>query len=1079
MKILAIRGENIASLPEFEINFRDEPLRSSGLFAIIGPTGAGKSSLLDTICLALFNKVPRLDDAGTIGLKFNSNFGEIGQNDIIHIIRRGASTCRAEVEFLGIDGNEYKAYWGYRPPGRAKAAPKEEHVLTRLSDNQILSNGKKRDYLVDIEKLLGLKYEQFTRTVFLSQGRFAEFLKSDENSRSELLEKITGTGIYAIISKNIFERNKIESASLETLKSQFVNLQLLSPEKILEISQEVERQKHIHDYMIKLSTSVKNWKKASVDLEMIAEKFKNNKIDESKEKIVFDTSESDLATLEKSNTEREYIFEKVSILDKDLAVLIQNEINADKNLKTSLKTLEELTDQSKAALTKIANEENNIKSYEEWLFLNKNFESLCLEWTRWQHVFQDCSNSLIEQNKLNQQNKLFEASLIEVDKKIFALNSNIKLIEVELGEIDRNQLPEILDRLNKELDEIKICHDYFKVYNDLKKATKGKEDYIAKKNKAELELSPASEAAKVANQMYDLAVKSIGENVESLRSELKKGDSCPVCGSIEHPYVGKDHKLKSLIDDQRKIKELSQKHFNEVESHFTVMSTMLKTAEQQTVLNEQLIQKTAIPSSLLFIKLKDVAEIEQFQVLEDERKRVRLDVVSLNSKNTFSQNLQKLETENLKLQSDKIGLVTKMNAGNDNYTSEEARFEKFATQLDTVYGGPEWRILWCKDPGHFEKDQEKKILEYNSVLLKLKASQELFVQAEVQKNTLSLSIPTCSKTAKTNELTFKQIQNSVIVLRTERTSLFGNDTVKDVREKNELLILSKRNLKELARASLQRIKDQGTSLVGEEKGKVSEINILSNEIISFASILSSKSTGELDFDFDNVSPIKFFEHKNAIDEKIAEIDNKLQKHINDKAEREALLRQNKAAQLNAEEIQTKISIQSIAQDKWNKLNSEIGSADGKLFRKIAQAYTLDILLIHANLQLSQITSRYKLEQTGDSVHFGVIDQENYGEMRPVHTLSGGETFIVSLALALGLSSMASNGLTIESLFIDEGFGTLDSETLKCVMNALSQLQAQGRKVGLITHVEEMKEQIPTRIEVVKEGQGTSSVRITG
>ena len=179
------------------------------------------------------------------------------------------------------------------------------------------------------------------------------------------------------------------------------------------------------------------------------------------------------------------------------------------------------------------------------------------------------------------------------------------------------------------------------------------------------------------------------------------------------------------------------------------------------------------------------------------------------------------------------------------------------------------------------------------------------------------------------------------------------------------------------------------------------------------------------------------------------------------------------------DLQSEIDKQSAIAAKWGNLSAAIGSANGNAFKIIAQQFTLEALLVEANRELSIITPRYSLRMLGESMHFGVVDHDSFGELRPVHTLSGGETFIVSLALALGLSRMAGGELTVESLFIDEGFGTLDADTLRCVMVALSSLHAQGRKVGLITHVEEMKEQIPVRIEVVKMGQGTSRVEVRG
>jgi exonuclease SbcC len=166
-------------------------------------------------------------------------------------------------------------------------------------------------------------------------------------------------------------------------------------------------------------------------------------------------------------------------------------------------------------------------------------------------------------------------------------------------------------------------------------------------------------------------------------------------------------------------------------------------------------------------------------------------------------------------------------------------------------------------------------------------------------------------------------------------------------------------------------------------------------------------------------------------------------------------------------------------EEWSIVCEQVGSADGKLFKRIAQQFTLELLLEEANAQLVSVAPRYGLRMLGGSLHFAVLDHESYDELRPVQTLSGGESFLVSLGLALGLSRMAGGDVSVESLFIDEGFGTLDAETLQGVMRALSSLHAQGRKVGVITHVEEMKDQIPARIEVVRVGPGRSIVRIVG
>ncbi|RTX95209.1 chromosome segregation protein SMC [Pseudomonas sp. C 49-2] len=163
--------------------------------------------------------------------------------------------------------------------------------------------------------------------------------------------------------------------------------------------------------------------------------------------------------------------------------------------------------------------------------------------------------------------------------------------------------------------------------------------------------------------------------------------------------------------------------------------------------------------------------------------------------------------------------------------------------------------------------------------------------------------------------------------------------------------------------------------------------------------------------------------------------------------------------------------------RWARLNALIGSATGDTFRKIAQAYNLDLLVHHANVQLRQLVRRYRLKRGGSMLGLLVMDTEMGDELRSVHSLSGGETFLVSLALALGLASMASSTLKIESLFIDEGFGSLDPESLQLAMDALDGLQAQGRKVAVISHVQEMHERIPVQIQVKRQGNGLSTLEV--
>ncbi|HEY1043654.1 MAG TPA: AAA family ATPase [Telluria sp.] len=193
------------------------------------------------------------------------------------------------------------------------------------------------------------------------------------------------------------------------------------------------------------------------------------------------------------------------------------------------------------------------------------------------------------------------------------------------------------------------------------------------------------------------------------------------------------------------------------------------------------------------------------------------------------------------------------------------------------------------------------------------------------------------------------------------------------------------------------------------------------------------------------------------------------------------LSQDDARRESAQTIMGQVEKQQEVERRWGRMNELIGSSDGKKFRNYAQQFTLDVLLGYANSHLSHLARRYRLERVptagGPSLGLLVRDQDMGGEVRSVNSLSGGESFLVSLALALGLASLSSNRVRVESLFIDEGFGSLDSDTLRVAMDALDSLQAMGRKVGVISHVQEMAERISARIIVQPGGAGLSTVTV--
>jgi len=194
------------------------------------------------------------------------------------------------------------------------------------------------------------------------------------------------------------------------------------------------------------------------------------------------------------------------------------------------------------------------------------------------------------------------------------------------------------------------------------------------------------------------------------------------------------------------------------------------------------------------------------------------------------------------------------------------------------------------------------------------------------------------------------------------------------------------------------------------------------------------------------------------------------------------LAQDDARRKAAESMLADIAGQQEIEQRWATMYDLIGSQDGKKFRNYAQQFTLDVLLGYANAHLAQLAPRYQLERIDNpaqpSLGLLVRDLHMGDEKRSVHSLSGGESFLVSLAMALGLASLSSNRVRVESLFIDEGFGSLDAETLRVAMDALDGLQSMGRKVGVISHVQEMTERIATRIVVQPAANGRSAVSVS-
>ncbi|SHN04515.1 exonuclease SbcC [Duganella sacchari] len=237
MKILKISGKNLASLAEeFSVDFEAEPLASTGLFAISGPTGAGKSTLLDALCLALYDATPRLLRVAGRSLLADVGNETVSTQDPRTLLRRGTAEGYAEVDFVGSDGASYRARWSVRRSRtKAEGALQPTMMSLKLLPSEQPIGATKTEVKAEIEKRIGLSFEQFTRAVLLAQNEFSAFLKAEDNERGELLETLTGSTVYSEISMRAFERNKLEQAALQKLNLRLADQKPLSADQRAEL----------------------------------------------------------------------------------------------------------------------------------------------------------------------------------------------------------------------------------------------------------------------------------------------------------------------------------------------------------------------------------------------------------------------------------------------------------------------------------------------------------------------------------------------------------------------------------------------------------------------------------------------------------------------------------------------------------------------------------------------------------------------------------------------------------------------------------------------------------------------------
>lgn len=1238
MKILSIRIKNLASIGEAFIDFEDEPLASTGVFAITGATGAGKSTLLDAICLALYGKTPRYDLARESGVELKDTSGStISQGDVKSILMDGTASGFAQVTFKGLNKQIYRAEWQVKRArekitGRLQA---DSIQLFNVSTNTPFPE-KKTETLAEIEKLIGLNFHQFTRSVLLAQGDFTAFLKADKDSKASLLEKLTGTEIYSEISIAVFDKCRQATQVLKDLMLKMDDVDILPEESITEFVQE---KKDIEKVLVESATELKQVEKSiqwyntleefqkqkqtsETILQVAAKNLKEQETGKNELSLVeevqvlkphFNQKGRVFSAISKRKSEKEIQIVAIAQLKKEIESAgnfiqsneqkiteqrLQQRENQPKftearQLDTLLQEKEKQAksthEQNEAIVQRKVTQEKivtdtqrkidelnrHINNIENWLETNAARKLPAENNSLIQSKLKDGENFLTalstENENLEDSKKKAQTAnetLLERRKEIELINISLSKVNEKIGEfrekisnISLSELSQKKDALNEQNTvNLKATSLWGQLFREKENQQKGTE----KLNELYLLLGGSERQLPInANLLNETRIKKehsekilaksrlqLAENVESLRAHLTEGEECPVCGSLEHPFKIHNPQLDAVMADLEKdakdCNEAHEKILQKKSGLETSIKSLNKQVEESKKENERV---TTLINSLqsgwenLALDKECFVQPEEkiSSWLENTISLAGKEMKELNNKIDFYyETKSQLEKEEEKKKNDDeqlkemekqfANIEWEIKSFEKNKTQSENFIQKYQTQLDTIlkelnpfFSKADWSEKWKSGPADFaekltqfsqtwlakndqlkeykeeisplkvkagelenyfreiQSEAAKKLKELNSILEEKSSLQDkrlvLFegqdvneveqrIQEEldntIQKNEKEKLVHVDFKNQLlTHETEFKTLTNTIVEEESEFESV--NQLIE-----NWLSEYNEKNKVELVIDSLEKMVDKDAGWIKERREFFQKLN---ESLVEARSVFQNKSLMLTNHQTTD-EPKELLEKL----QKKFEALNQSRENLNQrKGEIGHILQQQEANNKRFESLKVLLEKNRKESENWNKLSDLIGSPDGKKFRRIAQEYTLEILLVHANHHLEFLSKRYVLSRIPDTLALQILDRDMGDEIRTVFSLSGGESFLVSLALALGLASLSSDKMQVESLFIDEGFGSLDPETLDMAMDALDRLHSQGRKVGVISHVQEMKERITTQIQVEKMSSGKSRV----
>ncbi len=964
MRIEKVVIENLNSLlGRFEIDLTDRAY-AGGLFAIVGPSGAGKTTVLDAICLALYGKTPRIESISDA-------------HD--ELMNKGASACRAEAVFTA-GGKRYKSVFVHERAKGAKPfrAVKRELLAQAADGAWQVAAARIREVDERIEEICGLDYGRFTRSIMLAQFRFAEFLQANSNERAAILEQITDMDIYRRISIAVYERTQRQKQQLAETRSRIGDITILSEAEEAARKEEAVQLEEVaaaHETLKNVLSACRAMAQQLQGLEEQYEKYKKAKTPLAEEK------------------------EKRLLAFKQAEQVEQTQIKKNDELADTLKIVREIDIKATNKVDEIKRFDREIADDDDRINANKK-----------------AVLDIFKKYEPDATGERYRA-LYETDDVSAQLRGKAKReldAAVKMAEIVETQIRQALARKDEShwrsrLELLKKALPLAEAMDELKKAQEKLTVFKTQQAALESEHNAFEQTAKEIEEKFEYAKLNMRFGEE--RRRLQDGKPCPLCGALDHPVAGE------ALDDA---------YFEETKQQYEQMQR----------------QRDDIKNRMRQIELR----IDDLGALLDEKTRfIDENGASLSALDGQSETdvIAKAIDEIEKRLSVYTDLLKKKNNAAENVTAMTERF------------------------GGIDKDVEM-----------IDSRKRNIADAENDK--------------KKKQQRKEQVQTELDALNAQRKAIFG-DMDADAEE-----TAAKRRLQQAQdeKEQSRKLSDQASRALGQNgkdlsrtKGDIDtlSLNLKANYEKSAADAVSVQSIS----DDEDVTALYglYMDAAAALGEQpdadaLGSSADALGALISGEIARLGSVRQ--ILKANAESRQTVKTLKSqekiyrLAVEKWEKLNALIGSASGNKFSRMAQSITFDALLRFSNQSLKRMSDRYILvrdEKGPDKpLELAVIDMDQAGEKRPVSNLSGGESFIVSMALALGLSEMSSGAARIDSLFIDEGFASLDEDYMEAALQTLSALgNREGKLIGVISHVEALKTRIDVQIEVQRLSGGRSEL----